>query len=729
MIVGLLGVVNIFFFLTGLFKAVNLPEDTSVEPVGSRKYNKIVYLLIDGLRFDSSIRTSKRGYIFNKMKHLQSIKTKFHALSVSGIPTETGSRVIGLTTGSPSNFLTSVVNLNGSAIAHDNMVRQLLKDGRSCIFFGDSQWVSHFPELRNGPCHTVDPYGRHGLRRQEDEVIEKILKSINSYDVIIAHLINLDSYGHIHETIDHREMEHQVVIYDNLINEIYKKMSEDTLFVICSDHGVDDNGAHGGVSTLEMSAVGVFISKDQRFANLPFVDKEIQDLRKRYISRTYAEDPLAIQSEEPYSIIHQDDILPTLCYFMGIPVPKMSSGNFIHELVHDSSAYKIYYRQKCDVLGIPFEDSLEEPEYIKLNYSLSEEISSKFAGRDYFRLVVSGILSVIIALLVIFRILSSTFDKAAHLSLLFVLIMTAHSVMSIIHEDLFWAVLFLVSNPSAKNLLGIVMFIQMIRPPSNSDLFYVLVVERIKLPPLFNGNPLFILELCLFGVLNSAIRFEAAPRFFLNSILDILNKHPQVLVSLLRYVLGARLDGTSWKLSLLMSSPGVDTLMALMLRPMESIYLIYTIRNLDIRRNVYTYFSLTNIAFFSSGLQKLFQSINYSVFFTFSDNFITLPVVGIVFFYFIYPRIEAVSLLTSRQDGTDLDKSKEKKHLKEPEFSAKDIFALHNLNLLLVMWSGYAICESLSFYKFLGIRAFFEYLYYICDIISFSMLRAIKKKL
>ncbi|AFN83275.1 putative membrane protein [Encephalitozoon romaleae SJ-2008] len=725
MIVSLLGMINIYFFLTGLFKVVNLPTDSSAEPAGPKEYNKIVYLLIDGLRFDSSIKTSKKGHIFNKMKHLESIDSKFHALSVSGIPTETGSRVIGLTTGTPSNFLTSVANLQGCSIYWDNMVRQLLKDGRSSAFFGDCQWISYFPELRNGTHYVMDPYGRHEIRKQEDDLIEKMLQSINNYDVIIAHLINLDSYGHIYETIDHEEMEHQLVIYDNLINGIYKKMSEDTLFVICSDHGVDNNGAHGGVSTLEMSAVGIFISKDERFTNLPSVDKEVESLRKKHISRMYDEDPLLIQSKEPYLTIHQDDILPTLCYLMGVPIPKVSSGNFIHELVHDTNAYKTYCKQKCDVLNIPFEDSHRElNEYIKLNYKLSEEISNRFAGRDHFRLVVSGILSVIIALLVIFRILDSKLYKFGHLVLFFVIIMTGHSVLSIIHEDLFWAILFFAFNPSPKNLLGAIMLLQMIRPPSDTNPFYVLVIKRIKLSPLFNGNLLFILELCLFGILDNITHFEKTLWFFLNSILKILNNYPHVFISLLRYVLGASLDNASWRLSLFVSSPSIDTLIALVFRPMESIYLTYIIRRLDMERSIYTYFSLVNMAFSSSGLQKLFQSINYGVFFTFSDNFLIAPVALIAFLYFIYPRIRAIQLFISHQ--SDTSSFKEKRGFGS---SVKDIITFHSFNLLVVMWSGYVICESLSFYKFLGIRAFFEYLYYISDILLFSMVGLIKRKM
>lgn len=725
---GLLGAANIFFFLTGLFKVVDLPNDASVASPGPAKYNKIVYLLLDGLRFDSSVRTSKEGCIFNKMPQLQSIATKYHALSVSGIPTETGSRVIGLVTGTPSNFLTSVANLQGSTIARDNMVRQLLRDGRSCVFFGDCQWMGYFPELKNGPHHTVDPYGRHELRKQEDVIIERLLQSVNNYDVIIAHLINLDAYGHIYETVEHPEMERQVIVYDNLIGEIYKRMSEDTLLVVCSDHGVDDNGAHGGVSTLEMSAVGVFISKDERFVGLPGIDAETQKVRKRHISRTYEEDPRVIQSVDSHPIIHQDDILPTLCYLMGIPIPKVSCGNFIHELVRDVDAYKVYCRQKCSLLGIPFDESLPGlADYARLGYKLSAEISDRFAGRNYPRLVISAVLSGITAVLVILRLVQSRFDKAAHLALSFVFVMTAHSVLSIIHEDLFWAILFLVSNPSAKNLLGVAMFLQMIRPPSDSNPFYALVVDRIKLPPLFDGNLLFLAELCLFAVMNNAEHFRAAPRFLLDSILAVLNRHPQIAVSLLKYFFGSRLDNASWRLGLLMCSPDIDVLIALMLRPMESIYLIYIIRSLHVTSSIYTYFSLTNMALFSSGLQKLFQSINYSVLFTFSDGFSALPVVGIALLYFVYPRLRAVSLLSRSSAGAT--KGEGAKDEGVHGLCLKDILAFHNFNLLLVMWSGYAICESLSFYKFLGIRAFFEYFYYVCDVLLLSALRIIKRKL
>ncbi|KAM0671486.1 hypothetical protein CWI42_080210 [Ordospora colligata] len=723
---GLAGILNIYMFLTGVFKASEPPSQISTEAVSNSKYTKVIYLLLDGLRFDSTVEVNKEGCIFNKMQHLNSIKTKYHALSVSGMPTETSARVIGLTTGAPSNFLTSIIAIQGTTISKDNMVDQLLRDGKSCVFFGDCQWTKYFPVLKSWPHFTIDPYGRHELRAQENMLIEKIVESVNSYDVMIAHLINLDSYGHIYETIHHERMQNEIEIYDKLIYDIYQKMSSDTLLVVCSDHGVDDNGAHGGVSTLEMASVAIFISKDDRFTNTLPLEGVAKDARKRCISKTYDDEQNVIKSTDSYPIIHQDDILPTMCYLMGIPIPSLSGGNFVHELVSETEAYRKYAQQKYDLLGIPFKvDTSDRDELLHLNYMLSESVLKKLAGRNYTRLGLSVALSIGIAIAMLFKLSKSKFGKL-QIALAFVLVMTAHSVFSIIHEDYLWAVLFLISNPSIKNLLGTMMFLQIARPGSSMNAFYVLVVERVKLCPFFNGNWLFIVELLLFAMINNKKHLEVSLEYIYNSVTMVFNKHPQIIISFMKYFLHGSLENAEWRLCLLIQYPCIDSLLALILRPMESVYLIYILRNLDICNNPETYFSLTNMAFFSSGLCKLLQSINYSVFFTFSDRFVTIPAVIIAFYYFMYPRLRAILLIKNNER---LKKANENHNNTTFEDLVNVVISFSSINILLVMWSGYAISDSLSFYKFLGVRAFFEYLYYLCDITLFFIFRIIKAKL
>ncbi|KAH9411903.1 hypothetical protein HK407_02g03480 [Ordospora pajunii] len=724
---GLAGILNIYMFLTGVFKASEPPNQVSKEAVSDSKYTKVIYLMLDGLRFDSTVAVKKEGCIFNKMQHLNAIKTKYHALSVSGMPTETSARVIGLTTGAPSNFLTSIIALQGTVINKDNMVDQLLKDGRSCVFFGDCQWTKYFPVLKSWPHFTIDAYGRHEIRTQEDMLIEKIVESVNSYDVIIAHLINLDSYGHIYETIDHEMMQYEIEVYDKLIHDIYQKMSTDTLLVVCSDHGVDDNGAHGGVSTLEMASVATFISRDDRFTGILPLEGAAKDARRRCISKTYDDGQDVIKSTSSYPIIHQDDILPTMCYLMGIPIPRLSGGNFVHELVSEVEAYRKYAQQKYDLLGMPIKvDTNNRDELVHLNYMLSESILKRLAGRNYTRLGLSVALSLSIAVAMLFRLSKSKFTKL-RIVLAFVLVMTAHSVFSIIHEDYLWIALFLVSNPSIKNLLGAIMFLQIARPGSSMNAFYVLVVERVKLCPFFDGNWLFIAELLLFAMINNRKHFEISLKYVCNSAAIVFNKHPQMIFSIMKYFLHSRLESAEWRLCLLVQYPCIDSLLALILRPMESVYLIYILRNLDICSNPETYFSLTNMAFFSSGLCKLLQSINYSVFFAFSDRFIAIPSIVIAFYYFMYPRLRAILLIKN----SERLKRANGKHDSNAAFEdlTDVVFSFSSLNILLVMWSGYAISDSLSFYKFLGVRAFFEYLYYLCDITLFFIFRIIKAKL
>lgn len=713
MALGLLGVVNMYFFITGLFNTATPPTEMSTEPVGERRYNRLIYLLLDGMRFDSSVETHKSGRIHNKMKHLYSIRNRFSALSVSGVPTETATRIVGMNTGIPGNFMSGLLALQNSPIETDNMVRQLNRLG-SVSFFGDRGWTNFFPELRTRTHYTVDPYGKHEIRANEDFMMERLLDNVNSHDVIIAHLLNLDVYGHWYG-LDHEIIEKQLQIYDNLIRDIYEKMSEDTLLVICSDHGVDDNGSHGGSSTLELSSVAVFISKDGRLAIPPTLSTELLDARRKYISNFYSEDPELMAGKEPYPVIHQDDILPTVCYFMGIPVPRASSGNFIHELVDGVEPYRILAKQKCEVLGMPLDHGSESLDhYAGLNYRLSKEMFRRYAGRNSTRILVSGAISLVMALLILARLPRITSNRAAYMALYFTIVMTAHSVFAIIHEDVFWSVLFLASNPSLKNVLAVVMLLQMPRPPVDPGSSVCNAISnKIKLPTLLDRNPAFILELWVFAMLDNMASFRWTFSFPLESILRVLNSHPQIVFSLSRYLFHNRLDSADWRLTSLLSSPSTDTLLALTFRPMESIHLMYVGRSLDTTDSINTYFSLLNMAVFSSGLQKLIQSVNYDVVFTLSDRFLMLPSVAILVFYLAYPRLNTASRFHVRTRSPSMSKKPG-----DTVFSEDEASVFRSLNLLLVLWSGYAICDSLSFQRFLSTRTFFECFYYLCD---FSM--------
>ncbi|EOB11879.1 GPI ethanolamine phosphate transferase 3 [Nosema bombycis CQ1] len=150
----------IYFFLTGLFKKPSFTLERNFKPTPNEDpYKKLIYIVLDALRFDYTILSKENNYYNNKMKYYYEILRKansFHSLSVCGIPTSTTCRITGLLTGSPSNFLEGTKTFLNSKILIDNLIEQVFKR-MPVSFYGDGTWLSLFPYLKENS-ETFDPY-------------------------------------------------------------------------------------------------------------------------------------------------------------------------------------------------------------------------------------------------------------------------------------------------------------------------------------------------------------------------------------------------------------------------------------------------------------------------------------------------------------------------------------------------------------------------------------------
>lgn len=108
---------------------------------------------------------------------------------------------------------------------------------------------------------------------------------------------------------------------DGIVQQVYTAIKshehlENTLFVICGDHGMNDAGNHGGSAPGETSPAIVFMSP-----------------KLRSIS-TGQQSPLEIKDDfQYYSTIEQSDIAPTLAGLLGFPVPRNNLGVFIADFL------------------------------------------------------------------------------------------------------------------------------------------------------------------------------------------------------------------------------------------------------------------------------------------------------------------------------------------------------------------------------------------------------------
>lgn len=100
------------------------------------------------------------------------------------------------------------------------------------------------------------------------KILEKIYNELRRPDwsLIVAHVLGVDHCGHRYGPA-HSEMRRKLRQMDELISNITKNLSDDTLFIVMGDHGMTINGDHGGESRLEVEAALFVYSKKKKFSN------------------------------------------------------------------------------------------------------------------------------------------------------------------------------------------------------------------------------------------------------------------------------------------------------------------------------------------------------------------------------------------------------------------------------------------------------------------------------
>lgn len=108
---------------------------------------------------------------------------------------------------------------------------------------------------------------------------------------------------------------------DGIVRVIYEAMErnqhlQDTLFVICGDHGMNDAGNHGASSPGETSPALLFMSPKMKSLGLKF------------------QAPVEPGDEfDYYSQVEQSDLAPTIAALLGFPVSKNNLGAFIPDFL------------------------------------------------------------------------------------------------------------------------------------------------------------------------------------------------------------------------------------------------------------------------------------------------------------------------------------------------------------------------------------------------------------
>jgi phosphatidylinositol glycan class O len=82
----------------------------------------------------------------------------------------------------------------------------------------------------------------------------------NDFRLLIGHIIGVDHAGHTFSA-SHSEIERKLKDTEQLIQEVIASMNEDTVLLVFGDHGMTNDGNHGGATQEELRSVLFAYSK------------------------------------------------------------------------------------------------------------------------------------------------------------------------------------------------------------------------------------------------------------------------------------------------------------------------------------------------------------------------------------------------------------------------------------------------------------------------------------
>ncbi|XP_067677597.1 GPI ethanolamine phosphate transferase 2-like [Haliotis asinina] len=319
-VLSLMQLLSLSVFLKGFFplkqglKGFAKLEDSPVVPgdtdnsVPSGRYDRLIVVVIDALRADFVLASQTYMPFLKEMirdRHVLSLTAKVHS------PTVTLPRIKALTTGGIPGFVDVVLNFGSSSLDEDNIISQLKRAGKELVFYGDDTWMKLFPDHFDRTDGTtsffVTDYTEVDMnvtRHLPEEM------TLDDWDVMVLHYLGLDHIGHL-DGPRSPLISPKLFEMDNVLQKLYQAMrqwSEErdltSLMMVCGDHGMSDQGGHGGASPGETNVPVIFLSPSLHDV-VPGLD-----LTSR-------------------GSIMQIDVAPTLAALTGIPIPRNNLGEIV----------------------------------------------------------------------------------------------------------------------------------------------------------------------------------------------------------------------------------------------------------------------------------------------------------------------------------------------------------------------------------------------------------------
>lgn len=248
-------ILSIYVFSNGfLIRRLSLNNSNNISHTNLKKFNKIVILFIDALRFD---------FIFSKMNQNLKMHSDLFGLPsierlieeepnkaklfkfIADPPTTTMQRIKALMSGTLPTFIDAGSNFDSYFIEDDNLIQQTYQNNKSVVVLGDDTWLSLFDSKMIKEHETYPSFNIKDLDSNDikvDNSLDRIFKEVNQdWNLIIAHYLGLDHCGHTygpHSPILRRKLND----IDKTISFVANSIDDDTLLTVIGDHGMTETG-------------------------------------------------------------------------------------------------------------------------------------------------------------------------------------------------------------------------------------------------------------------------------------------------------------------------------------------------------------------------------------------------------------------------------------------------------------------------------------------------------
>ncbi|CAD5216413.1 unnamed protein product [Bursaphelenchus xylophilus] len=240
----LLSVLSVVIFSFGFFRqrnSLNGNESVCAEDRSKiRSNSKFVLVVIDAFAFEFvNEYPEELKFLLNKSDRL----FKAHVQA----PTVTLPRLKAIVSGTVPTYLDVIFNYATLEFKEDNWIKRAKDNGYRIRFYGDDTWLKMFPTAFDKYDGTVSFYVTDYTEVDNNVTrhLDYDLSHQDEWEVMILHYLGLDHIGHSLGGKSEKIRE-KLKEMDGIVEDISMKLNGNYTMIILGDHGMTENGGHGG---------------------------------------------------------------------------------------------------------------------------------------------------------------------------------------------------------------------------------------------------------------------------------------------------------------------------------------------------------------------------------------------------------------------------------------------------------------------------------------------------